>query len=171
MVKKNKQFVEGLIDECAGAKCSCSCCDDEMVQEWIVEYFKFHERLKDHLKKHWIKIKFIKDRVEFKNCSDGKKCKFLKYSLNKDIDPRPIDCKIYPFSVDWHNIDFDKKIVNLYLRWMECPIIKMRASLEKFKKQVEYIIKRDFATLFEWLDFQVKFIEKDNKLLRIISKF
>jgi len=34
----------------------------------------------------------------------------LEIFFNKDIDPRPIDCKIYPFVVDWDSIDFDKKI-------------------------------------------------------------
>ena len=110
---------------------------------------KFHDKQKAHLQKHGIKIQFKKDRVEFTNCSNGKECKFIKYALDKDIDPRPIDCKIYPFSVDRHNIDFDKKIVHLYLWSVKCPIVRMKAHLESFKKEAERIIKRDFALLFD----------------------
>lgn len=106
---KNEQYMEGKLTGCKEADCECTCCDDDEVQEWIDEYFAFHERLKDHLKSLGIKINFTGDRVNFTNCSDGKKCKFLKYSTNKDVDLRPIDCKIFPFIVDWDSIDFDKK--------------------------------------------------------------
>lgn len=157
-----KQYVEWVFDSCKGANCEYSCCDDDSVQERVIEFLKFHDKQKEHLKSHGIKIKFKKDRVEFSNCSDGKNCKFIKYALNKDFDPRPIDCKIYPFSVDWHNIDFDKKIVHLYLRSVKCPIIHMKAQLETFKQEVEMIIRRDFAALFDGANFTVKFSKKKN---------
>ncbi|MFH0857012.1 MAG: hypothetical protein V1860_03890 [bacterium] len=163
-----KQHLEGELPECAKALCECSCCDNDQIEEWTNEYFAFHERMKDHLISKDVKIEFIGDRVRFINCSDGKKCKFLKYSLNKDIDPRPIDCKIYPYVVDWENIDFDRKTVNLYYWDNDCPVVKSNLISDKFKKEVENIIKRDFAFLFYGARFNVKFYNKvyyynDNK--------
>jgi hypothetical protein len=151
-----KQNFEGKLRNCKRDKCTCSCCDDDEVQEWVIEYLSFHERLKDFLKEQGITIGFTGDRVFFKNCSDGHQCKFLKYSLNKDIDPRPIDCKIYPFAVDWETIDFDNKIVNLYYWDDECPLIKKNIPLS-FKKSVESILSRDFACLFHGIQFKFKF--------------
>ncbi len=149
---------------CRKNSCRDTCCDDDRVEEWVNEYFAFHERLKDYIASLGIKIKFVKDRVQFKNCSDGKGCKFLKHSLNKDIDPRPIDCKIYPFCVDWKEIDFDKKIVRLYYwesNWEDCcTLVKKNAIPKLFKKEVETIIKRDFAVLFYGARFKVKFIDE-----------
>jgi Fe-S-cluster containining protein len=111
-----------------------------------------------------IQISFFGDKVQFKHCSDGKNCKFLKYSLNKDIDPRPIDCKIYPFAVDWKEIDFDKKIVRLYYwesNWEDCcPLVKKNAIPESFKKEIEAIIKRDFAVLFYGARFSIEFVNE-----------
>lgn len=152
-----KQFTEGVLKGCAKEKCACSCCDNDKVEEWIIEYFAFHERLKDHLIKSGIKMEFINDRVRFKNCSDEEKCKFLLFSTNKDIDPRPIDCKIYPFAVDWKNIDFDKKTVNLLLWDHDCPVAKNKKIPKEFKEEVKKIIKRDFAVLFYGARFKVNF--------------
>jgi len=117
--------------------------------------------MKKHLVSLGIKIEFSGDRVRFKNCSDGKKCKFLEHSLNKDIDPRPIDCKIYPFAVDWVNIDFNRKIARLRY-WEEnkenyCPLVKSNSIPEEFKRETEAIIKREFAFLFYGARFTVKF--------------
>lgn len=145
---------------CKKCLCENTCCDDDQVEEWINEYFAFHERIKDYLVSRGIKINFVGDRVRFLNCSDGKECKFLRYSLNKSIDPRPIDCKIYPFVVDWESIDFDKKIVKLYYWDNECPLVKTNTIPLKFRKEVETIIKRDFAVLFYGTRFRVKFIDK-----------
>ena len=170
MAKKSeskKQYMEWLSLWCAGSKCKYSCCDDDSVQERVIEFLKFHDREKEYLKNHGIKINFKKDRVEFTNCSTGKECKFIKYALNKDIDPRPIDCKIYPFSVDRHNIDFDKKIVRLYLWSVKCPIVHIKANLNDFKKEVKMIIKRDFAALFDGANFTVKFMDKKNTTYNI----
>lgn len=128
--------------------------------EWIDEYFAFHERMKDHLTSIGIKIKFCGDRVKFIHCSDGKDCKFLKYSLNKDIDARPIDCKIYPFLVDWETIDFDKKIVKLYYWSNDCPLVKRKSIPLEFKNEVISIIKRDFAVLFYGSQFKIKFMDR-----------
>jgi hypothetical protein len=153
------QVFEGKLKICKREKCEYSCCNDDEVQEWVIEFLAFHERLKDFLKKQGINIIFTKDRVFFKNCSDGHQCKFLKNTLNKDIDPRPIDCKIYPFTVDWETIDFDKKIVNLYYWDNECPLIKKKIP-QSFKKKVENILKRDFAFLFYGINFEIKFIDK-----------
>jgi hypothetical protein len=155
MVKE--QYIEGKIDGCSN--CWTTCCDDNQVEEWINEYFAFHERLKDHLTSLEIKIKFVNDRVQFTNCAEGKKCKFLLNSLNKDIDPRPIDCKIYPFAVDWKSIDFDKKLVSLYYWDKGCPLIINNSIPQKFKEEVENIIKRDFAVLFYGTRFNVEFID------------
>jgi hypothetical protein len=155
-----KQYVEGLIKRCQKAKCACTCCDNDEVEEWLFEYFAFHERMKDHLTSIGIKIDFFGDRVRFTNCSDGKDCKFLKYSLNKDIDPRPIDCKIYPFVVDWPSIDFDNKIVRLYFWDKDCPLVKNNKISQEFKKEVENIIKRNFAVLFYNAQFKIKFSNK-----------
>ncbi|MFA4833804.1 MAG: hypothetical protein WC619_03070 [Patescibacteria group bacterium] len=155
-----KQYIEGLIDGCKKNHCENTCCDDDQVEEWANEYFAFHERIKDHLTAAGINIKFIGDRVQFKNCTDGKLCKFLKYSLNKDIDPRPIDCKIFPFVVDWNSINFDKKIVKLYYWDESCPLIKDNSIPTKFRREVEIIIKRDFAVLFYGARFKVEFVNQ-----------
>jgi len=161
---KRKRFAEGTLEGCLGASCPTPCCDDDRVEEWVNEYFAFHERMKDHLTSHGVKIRFAGDRVRFTDCSDGKECKFLKYSLNRDIDQRPIDCKIYPFAVDWENIDFDKRIVRLY--WWEndpkkfCPLVKSDAIPVEFRREVENIIKRNFAFLFYGAGFDVKFFNK-----------
>ena len=160
MYMKSKQFVEGALKECKKDFCEDTCCDDDHVEEWANEFFAFHERMKDHLTSNGIKIKFAGDRVQFKNCSDGKRCKFLKHSLNKDIDPRPIDCKIFPFWVDWNSIDFDKKIVNLYYWDDSCPLVKNNSVPNEFRKEVENIIKRDFAVLFYGAIFTVNFVNK-----------
>ncbi len=162
-IKKDKQFFEGKLNGCKKYKCGCSCCDDYKVEEWINEFFLFHESIKEHLIAHGIKINFAGDRIYFTNCSTGKECKLLKYSLNKDRDPRPIDCKIYPYSVDWKNINFDNKIVNLYLWDRGCPLVKNNKITKEFKKEVENIIKRDFGTLFYGTIFKVNFINKVNK--------
>lgn len=156
----SKQFIEGQLRGCKQNFCEDTCCDDDQVEEWVNEYFAFHERLKDYITSLGIKTKFINDRIQFTNCSDGKKCKFLTHSLNKDIDPRPIDCKIYPFRVDWDSINFDKKIVRLYYWDNSCPLIKNKSIPDDFKKEVETIIKRDFAVLFYGARFKVKFIDE-----------
>lgn len=157
------QYFEGKLNKCHGVACNQCCCDDDQVEEWFVEYFAFHDRMKDYLKSLGIEINFKGDRVEYKNCSDGKNCKFLKYSLNKQIDPRPIDCKIYPFKVDWDTIDFDKKIVYLYFWDETCPLIKEGKISKSFKTEVENIIKRDLAALFNSAVFTVKIISKLKK--------
>lgn len=156
----DEQFIEGKIEGCSGHLCHVACCDDNRVEEWVNEYFAFHERIKDHLSSLGIKIEFKGDRVQFKNCSDGKLCKFLTHSLNKDIDPRPIDCKIYPFVVDWKSIDFDKKIVKIYYWDKGCPLVINKSIPEEFKKEVENIIKRDFAVLFYGARFKIEFIDE-----------
>ncbi|GEM_PF-2002288 len=160
-----EQFVEGSLEGCKKDSCAETCCDDNRIEEWTNEYFAFHERIKDHLLSCGIKIEFCGDRVRFKNCSDGKRCKFLTHSLNKDIDPRPIDCKIYPFAVDWESIDFDNKIVKLFYSDSHysdliCPLVKNKSIPESFKKEVETIIKRDFAVLFYGARFNVEFVEE-----------
>ena len=157
---QKKQFVEGKIENCEGDLCEGPCCDDDRVEEWVNEYFVFHERIKDHLVSKGVKIEFAGDRVRFKNCSDGKKCKFLKFFLNKDVDPRPIDCKIYPFAVDWKSINFDKKIVKLYYWDKDCPLVKNNCIPKKFREEVASIIKRDFAVLFYGARFNVEFVGK-----------
>jgi len=155
-----KQFKEGKIVGCLGAKCNKCCCDDDLVEEWIIEYLAFHDRMKDFLISKGINIEFINDRVKYRNCSDGKECKFIKYSTSKKIDSRPIDCKIYPFIVDWNMIDFDKKIVNLYYWDNDCPMVKNKNISVEFKKEVEEIIKNDFSFLFHGARFKVKFMDK-----------
>ncbi len=159
----SEQYVEGKLEGCKKDSCEDTCCDDDQVEEWVNEYFAFHERIKDHLTSLGIKIKFIGDRVRFKNCSDGSKCKFLKHSLNKDLDPRPIDCKIYPFVVDWDSIDFNNKKVRLYYWDDSCPLVKNNSIPEEFKREVEMIIKRDFAVLFYGARFKVEFVDKVHK--------
>ena len=154
------QYIEGQLEGCRKDSCKETCCDDDEVEEWVNEYFAFHERIKGHLTSKGIQIEFIEDRVKFKNCSDGKECKFLKYSLNKDIDPRPIDCKIYPFMVDWDSIDLDKKMVRLNYWDDSCPMVKTNSVPKEFRSEVENIIKRDFALLFYGARFSVEFIDK-----------
>lgn len=154
------QYIEGKLEGCMRDSCRDTCCDDDQVEEWVNEYFAFHDRMKDHLKSLGIKIEFVRDRVRFKNCSDGKLCKFLKYSLNKGIDPRPIDCKIFPFAVDWDSIDFGKKIVRLYYWDDSCPLVKNNSIPDDFREEVGMIIKRDFAVLFCGATFSVEFVNK-----------
>ena len=154
---EKKQYVEGELKGCKKHECPQTCCDDDQVEEWVNEYFAFHERMKEHLLSLGIKIHFVRDRVRFTNCSNGKECKFLKHSLNKDIDPRPIDCKIYPFVVDWGTIDFNNKIVKLNYWDDTCPLIKNNGITKEFKKEVETILKRDFAVLFYGARFDIKF--------------
>ncbi len=154
------QAIEGKIKGCKGRKCEDVCCDDNAVVEWIGEYLAYHDNIKEHLQKQGIKIQFKDDRVYFTHCSDGKKCKFLKYALNKTIDPRPIDCKIYPFVVDWDTIDFDNKIVKLYFWDNTCPLVKNKKIPSEFKKEVEHIIKRDFAHLFWGTKFKIEFVNE-----------
>lgn len=164
---QKQQVIEGKLKGCMGSSCPTPCCDDDHVEEWTNEYFAFHERIKDHLVSLGIKIEFIGDRVRFTNCGDGKECKFLAHSLNKDIDPRPIDCKIYPFAVDWDNIDFEKKIAHLcYWENSEekyCPLVKSDRLPKEFKWEIGAIIKREFAVLFYGARFTVKFSNRPSK--------
>jgi hypothetical protein len=153
-------YKEGKLKGCEKSKCVSCCCDDDRVEEWIIEYVAFHERMKDYLLSLGIKIEFINDRVQYHNCSDGEECKFIKYSPNKDLDLRPIDCKIYPFAVDWNTIDFDKKIIKLYYWDGDCPLVASKAIPENFKKEVENIVKYNFAELFCGMRFKIKFINK-----------
>lgn len=155
-----EQFMEGKLEGCKKEKCGCTCCDEDQVEEWVFEYFAFHERYKDYLESIGVKLNFVGDRVQFKGCSDGKRCKFLTKSLNKDIDARPIDCKIYPFVVDWKAIDFDKKIVRLYYWDDECPLVVNKKIPDSFRREVEKIIKRDFGFLFYGANFKVEFVEE-----------
>jgi len=155
-----RHFKEGKLKGCLGSKCSNCCCDDDLVEEWIIEYMAFHDRMKDFLISKGIGIGFINDRVKYSNCSDGKECKFIKYSPNKEIDIRPIDCKIYPYLVDWNTIDFDKKIVKLYFWDNDCPLVRANSITEEFKKEVEGILKNDFSSLFHGARFKIKFMNK-----------
>jgi Fe-S-cluster containining protein len=154
------QLTEGRLASCRRAKCLECCCDDG-TEEWIVEFFAFHGRMKDHLRSLDIEIEFHNDRVRFKGCSDGESCKFLKHSLNKGIDPRPIDCKIFPFVVDWDTIDFDKRVVRLYLWDRSCPLVRKNLIDRDFRRDVEAIIKRDFSLLFYGAGFSVEFVERE----------
>jgi hypothetical protein len=160
MGMNSKQYVEGKIGWCKNCPKEKSCCDDDLVEEWVNEYFIFHERMKEYLIKLGIKIEFKGDRVFFKGCSDGAQCKFLKYSLNKDIDPRPIDCKIYPFTIDWKSINFDKKIVKVYYWDRDCPLVKNNIIAESFKIEVENILKRDLSLLFYGAIFKIEFVDE-----------
>ncbi len=155
-----EQFVEGKIAACKGNACAATCCDDDQVEEWANEYFAFHERIKDHILATGTTIEFVSDRVRFRNCSDGKRCKFLIHSLNKDIDPRPIDCKIYPFAVDWNSIDFDQKQVKIYYWDKGCPLVQSNTIPASFRKEVEEILKRDFAVLFYGARFSFEFVDE-----------
>ena len=157
-----KQFFEGKLKGCEGYKCLDSCCNikGEETEEWINEYFAFHEKFKDHLISCGIEIEFVGDRVKFKNCTNGRECKFLTHSLNKDIDPRPVDCKIYPYAIDWKSVDFDKKIVKIYYSDDNCPLVKNNTIPDEFRCQVESIVKRDMAALFYGSRFNVKFINE-----------
>ncbi|MCX6761271.1 MAG: hypothetical protein NTY33_00275 [Candidatus Moranbacteria bacterium] len=155
-----KQLKEGKINGCKGYRCSSCCCDDDLVEEWALEFMAFHDRMKNYWLSKGIKIEFLDDRVRFRNCSDGKECKFITYSPNKEIDSRPIDCKIYPYLVDWDTIDFDKKIVHLYFWDEDCPLVKDGLVSQKFKKEIEEIIKYNFSLLFHGAKFEVRFVNK-----------
>ena len=160
MNQNEEQFCEGLfLKECQKCGCKRNCCDDDCVEEWIIEFFHFHEKMKDFLISHGIKMSFDGDRVHFKDCSEGKECKFLKYAQDKTADPRPIDCKIYPYNVDWDNMDFDKKVVILYCHDTRCPMIKNEKVDKELRKEVERIIKRDFSLLFNGAQFEVEFFK------------
>lgn len=166
---KKKQIKEGKLKGCLGMKCKCTCCDDDEVEEWINEYLFFHDRIKDFIKSKGIEIEFVDDRVRFKKCSDGKHCKFLQFPLNKGLDMRPIDCKIYPFAVDWHTIDFDKKIVNILYCDNDCLFVQKKLIDDDFRKEVVDILRRDFTLLFYGVDFEFRFAEQfiDKKYERL----
>ena len=155
-----KQLKEGKIKGCEGSRCNACCCDNDLVEEWVIEYMTFHDRMKDYWLSTGIKMEFVNDVIRYRNCSDGKECKFIKYSPNKDIDLRPIDCKIYPYVVDWNMIDFDKKIVHLYFWDNDCPLAKSKSIPAEFKKEVKEIIEYGFAALFDGAKFKVEFVNK-----------
>lgn len=170
----NKKIAEGCLSVCKKEKCPVSCCDDVGVEEWVMEYLAFHDRARVFWESKGIKFKFKGDRVGVTNCSTGKECKFLKYSLSKDYDQRPIDCKIYPYFVDWEEIDFNKKKINLYFADFDCPLTKEQMPPE-FKDNVSRIIKRDFSLLFFGADFEVIFhdqckydIYKTKRVVKIV---
>lgn len=159
-IMKKRQLKEGKLKGCRGYRCNCTCCDDDVVEEWINEYCAFHDKYKQKIIDLGIKIHFIADRVYFTKCSDGKNCKFLKLSADGSGDFRPIDCKIYPYAVDWDTIDFDKRIVKLYYWDDECPLARLNKVPSEFKKDVIKILKRDFALLFFSFDFKFVFVDK-----------
>jgi hypothetical protein len=152
--------MEGKLPGCKKTKCNYCCCDNDRVDEWIIEYAAFHEKIKKQLLKKGIKLSFYNDRIRISNCSDGKNCKFLTEPFNKTMDLRPIDCKIYPYAVDWNTIDFDKKIVNLYYWDYNCPMVTLRKISPKFKEEVKRIIQRDFSFLFHKMKFDIIFHDK-----------
>lgn len=159
------QYMEGKLEGCLGKNCKSSCCDDKRVEEWIPEYSFFHASIKDYLISKGINMRFHgkrRDLVRFTNCSDpiDRSCKFLKYATNRDVDPRPIDCKIYPYAVDWKTIDFKKGIVKVYLWDRGCPLVKVNAIPESFRNQVNMILGRDFGRIFHGMKFEFKYVNK-----------
>jgi len=38
-----KQKIERHLAQCRGSECEKTCCDDDEVQEWMPEYFAFHD--------------------------------------------------------------------------------------------------------------------------------
>jgi hypothetical protein len=154
-----EQRIEGRLEGCQRNACRSTCCDDDRVEEWVNEYLRFHAPMKEHLRALGIHISFVGDRVSFTNCTDGKNCKFLKYAPDKMKDPRPIDCKIFPYAVDWPTIDFDKMRVNVYYWDNSCPLVREHAIPEEFRHEVERIIRRDFKEIFCGADFTVRFVE------------
>jgi len=157
---QKKQVKEGKLKGCRGYRCNCGCCNDQEVDEWINEYYAFHDQIKDAIVSRGIGMQFIGDRVFFTNCSDGKNCKFLDCSSDKSIDLRPIDCKIYPYAVDWDTIDFDKKIVKLYYWDKECPLANSNSISSEFKREVAKILDRDFTMLFFGAKFKFQFVNQ-----------
>jgi len=65
MIFVGGQFLEGKLEGCRRVNCPRSCCDADRVEEWVNEYFLFHERMKDHLESVGIKIFFLGGRVRF----------------------------------------------------------------------------------------------------------
>jgi len=160
MNQNEEQFLEEDLEKCKKMNCNANCCHNiSPIKEWIVEYFMFHDKIKNELISDGVKINFKEEKVFFENCSLGKmKCSFLKHSP-EGVDLRPIECKIYPYRVDWHSVDFDNKVVILFCIDENCPLVKDKTENEKYKKEIERIIKRDFALLFNGAQFGVAFFK------------
>jgi hypothetical protein len=154
-----EQFLEEDLKKCKETKCDAKCCYNiSPVKEWVAEYFMFHDKIRDKLVSDGVKIDFREGRFFFERCFNKGKCSFLKHSP-EGVDLRPIECKIYPYRVDWHSVDFDNKIVILFCIDGNCPLVKDKAENERYKKEVERIIKRDFALLFNGAQFEVAFFK------------
>jgi hypothetical protein len=172
--KGELQYMEGGLDGCLGNGCKVSCCDDKRVEEWVPEFSTFHRVFKDYLRSLGVNITFgvqievpgsrnnsvRQDLVQFTNCSEDGKCKFLRYAPNRDIDPRPIDCKIYPYAVDWKTIDWDRNVFKVHLWDNGCPVVESDSGIpQSFRDKVTYILKRDFKTLFG-ADFSFEYVNE-----------
>ena len=160
MDSNKEQFLEKDLERCKKMNCNAECCHNiSPVREWIVEYFTFHDKIRDKLISSGVKINFKEDKVFFENCSPGKReCSFLKHSP-ENVDLRPLECKIYPYRMDWHNVDFDKKSVILFCVDGNCPLVRENKKDEEYRREIEKIIKRDFAKLFNGVEFEVQFFK------------
>ena len=155
-----EQFCEGCFSGCRKHGCYIeNCCKYNLNQGCVNEYFLFQEKMKDILILHGVDISFENGMVFYRNCVDGNDCKFLKYAPDKNVDPRPFDCKIYPYTFDWSSVDFNEKIVFVYCGDNHCPIVIDKKEDEEFRKEVKEIVKRNFALLFNGAKFRVQFFK------------
>ena len=154
-----EQFLEEDLKKCKETKCDAKCCDNiSPVREWVAEYFIFHDKIRDKLVSNGVKIDFKEGKFFFERCFNKGECSFLKYSP-RGVDLRPIECKIYPYRVNWRGVDFNKKIVILFCINESCPLVKNKKEDKEYRKEIEKIIKRNFALFFNGAQFEVQFFK------------
>lgn len=157
-----KQYVEGLLRGCARSACSTSCCDNHRVEAWTPEWYAFHALQRNHFESYGVRFSQARDGrhrsdvIRFRNCSEDGRCKLILYAPDRDVDPRPIDCKIYPYAIDWESIDLRRNEVYVGFWDKTCPMIAQGIP-PSFRNQVTKILRRDLARLFNNTVFDMKF--------------
>ncbi len=138
--------MEGELKGCKGAACEVGCCDDGAATLWVDELRLFPENIQQQLQEQGVTLTQLNDRVVLSNCSVDKQCAFSLIGSKKDY--RPMDCKIYPYSIDRSGLDVLNAKVHLYFWDDICPVVVDNAVDDAFKHAVVQIVEHDFYTIY-----------------------
>jgi hypothetical protein len=142
----NPFHMEGELKGCKGAACEVGCCDDGAASMWLDELRLFPEKVQQQIQDLGVELEQVNDRLLLTNCSVNKECVFTLIGSKKDH--RPMDCKIYPYSIDRSGLDALNNQVHLYFWDNLCPVVIDNQVDEGFKQGVINIVEHDFLALY-----------------------